>query len=114
MVRENENGVAADLASFEEGLLKFSDSLIASTSSENGQVCIWETKTLAPLESFMSDKFFVSPNTLQVSPTGFILGNHVQKTTLAAWRWDKTSQPILKSPTKEELSVVRLCSNLQG
>lgn len=28
---------------FQEGLLKFSDSLIASTSSENGQVCIWET-----------------------------------------------------------------------
>ena len=33
---------------------------------------------------------------------------------MATWRWDKTSQPILKSPTKEELSVVRLCSNFQA
>ena len=69
---------------------------------------------MAPLETFKSDKFYVSPNTLQVSPTGFILGTHMQKTTLAAWRWDKTSQPILKSPTKEEMTVVRLLSNLQG
>ena len=87
---------------------------MASTSSENGQVCIWETHTRALLETFKSDKFYISPNTLQVSPTGFILGTHVQKTTLAAWRWDKTSQPLLKSPTKEELSAVRTCTNLQG
>ena len=99
-------------ADFSETLLRFSDSLIASTSSQSGQVCVWETQTLAPLESFKSEKFFVSANTLQASATGFILGTHVQKTTLAAWRWDKTSQPILKSPTKEELSVVRTCSNL--
>jgi len=99
---------------FETSLLKFSDSLMASTSSENGQIYVWETQTLAPLETFKSDKFYVSPNTLQASPTGIVLGTHVQKTTLAAWRWDKTSQPILKSPTKEELSVVRMCCNSQG
>jgi len=64
---DNGNGVAG-LADFEEGLLKFSNSLMASTSSENGEVCIWETQTLAPLETFKSDKFFVSPNTLQVTP----------------------------------------------
>ena len=87
---------------------------MASSSSENGQVCVWETQTLAPLETFKSDKFFVSPNTLQASPTGFIVATHIQKTTLAAWRWNKTSQPILKCPTKEEFSVVRMCSNAQG
>jgi hypothetical protein len=87
-----ENGTGeAGIADFEEGLLKFSNSLMASTSSESGEVCIWETQTLAPLESFKSEKFFVSPNTLQVTPTGFIVGTHVQKTTLATWRWDKTS-----------------------
>ena len=74
------NGMAAaerSVAEFEASLLKFSDSLIASTSSENGELVVWETQTLAPLESFKSDKFFMSPNTLQVSPTGFILGTHV-------------------------------------
>ena len=98
-------------AMLETELLKFSDSLMVSSSSDNAQVCVWETQTLAPLETFKSDKFFVSPNTLQASPNGFLLGTHLQKTTLAAWRWDKTSQPILKCPTKEEFSVVRVCSN---
>ena len=31
---------------------------------------------------------------------------------MAAWRWDKTSQPAFKSPTKEELSVVRIFGQL--
>ena len=30
---------------------------------------------------------------------------------MAAWRWDKTSQPCLKSPVKEELSVVKMLGN---
>jgi hypothetical protein len=30
---------------------------------------------------------------------------------MAAWRWDKTSQPILKSPIKEELAVVKMFGN---
>ena len=106
--------LATSNAVFESEMLKFSDSLIISSSSESGQICVWETQTLAPLESFKSDKFFVSPNTLQASSTGFILGSHLQKTTMAAWRWDKTSQPILKSPTKEEFSVMRMSCNAQG
>ncbi len=69
--------VAAGAAEFETNLLKFSDSLMASTSSDNSQIYVWETGTLAVLESFKSDKFFMSPNTLQASPTGFILGTHV-------------------------------------
>ena len=64
MAKSNGAAAGAEVADFSEGLLKFSDSLIASSSSENGQVCVWETQTLAPLESFKSDKFFVSPNTL--------------------------------------------------
>ena len=103
-----------DELNFQEGLLKFSDSLIASTSAECDQVCVWETATLAPLETFKSEKFYMSANTLQVSPTGHVIGSHVQKTTMAAWRWDKTSQPCLKSPTKEELSVVKMFGSMQG
>jgi len=53
----------------------------------------------------------VSPNTLAVNPTGYLLASHAQKTTMAAWRWDKTSQPILKSPIKEELAVVKMFGN---
>ena len=77
--KDNNGAAAAErgVAEFEASLLKFSDSLIASTSSENGEVVVWETQTLAPLESFKSDKFFMSANTLQVSPTGFLLGTHV-------------------------------------
>ena len=69
---------------------------------------------LAPLESLKSDKFFIGPNTLQVNPTGFIVATHIQKTTMAAWRWDKTSQPVLKSPTKEELTAVKMICNGPG
>lgn len=93
---------------FREGLLRFSDSLIASTSTESDQILVWESQTLAPLEQLKSDKFIVAPNTLQADYRGFVLGSHLQKTTLAAWKWDKPSQPCLRSPTKEELSVVRL------
>jgi len=90
--------------------LKFSDSLVASTSAENDQILLWESSTLAPLETFRSDKFYISPNTLTINPAGYVLASHMQKTTLAAWRWDKTSQPILKSPIKEELAVMKMYS----
>lgn len=103
-----------DEVDFKEGLLKFSDSLFASSSAESDQVFITETHTLAILETLKGDKFLMSPNTLQVSPTGHIIGCHVQKTMMAAWRWDKTSQPCIKSPTKEELSVIKTFGTLQG
>ena len=103
-----------DEVDFKEGLLKFSDSLIASTSANHDQIIITETSTLAILETLKSDKFFISPNTLQVSETGHIVGSHIQKTTMAAWRWDKTAGPCIKSPTKEELSVVKMVGTCQG
>ena len=111
---KQKESVSADnsvLPAFEDSLLKFSNSLIASTSAENDQILLWESATLAPLETFRSDKFFVSPNTLAINHSGFLLASHAQKTTMAVWRWDKTSQPILKSPIKEELSVLKMFAN---
>ena len=63
---------------------------------------------MAPLEVFKSDKFFVSPNTLSVERDGHIFGSHLQKTTLAAWRWDQTREPILRSPLKDEVTALRV------
>ena len=37
----------------EESVMKFTDTLIASTSSAHDEVCFWEPKTLAPYESLM-------------------------------------------------------------
>jgi len=59
------------------------------------------------------DKFLVHSNTLAVDPSGFAVGTHVQKTMLAAWRWDKTREPTLRSPLKEELSVLRMFGSTQ-
>jgi hypothetical protein len=55
-----------DEVDFKEGLLKFSESLFASTSADHDQIIITETQTLAILETLKSEKFFMSPNTLQV------------------------------------------------
>lgn len=99
------------IPSFEDSLLKFTDSLIASTSAESDQILIWEAGTLAPLETFRSDKFFVSANTLAVNTSGYVFASHLQKTTMAFWRWDKPSLPCLKSPIKEELSCVKMFGN---
>jgi len=53
----------------------------------------------------------VSPNTLAVNIAGYLVASHMQKTTMAYWRWDKTSQPCLKAPIKEELSVLKMFGN---
>ena len=55
---------AGEEPDFAEGLLKFSDSLIASTSCTCDQICVWESNTLAPLEQFKAEKFYISQNTL--------------------------------------------------
>lgn len=62
---------------------------------------------MAPLEFFKSDKFYIAPNTLSVERDGHLIGSHLQKTTLAAWRWDQTREPVLRSPVKEEVTVLR-------
>lgn len=96
------------LPSFQSGLLKFSDSLIVSTSATSDQISIWEPHTLAPLETFKSDKFFAAPNTLSADRDGHITATHLQKTTLAAWRWDQTREPIIRSPLKDEVTAMRV------
>ena len=62
---------------FKEGALKFSDSLIASTSEKLDAVFIWEPSTLAPLETLSGDKFLVHSNTLAADPSGYVVGTHV-------------------------------------
>lgn len=93
--------------SFEDGLLKFSDCLVASTSSACDQIFVWEPATMAPLETFKSDKFLCAANTLNVQRDGHMFASHVSKTTMAAWRWDRTREPCLRSPLKEETTVLK-------
>lgn len=38
------------IKSLEESVIKFSDSLVASTSSGHDEICFWEPKTLALYE----------------------------------------------------------------
>jgi hypothetical protein len=80
---------------------------VAITSATCDQISILEVATMAPLEFFKSDKFFVAPNTLAVERDGHLIGTHLQKTTLAAWRWDQAREPILRSPVKDEVTVLR-------
>lgn len=44
---------------------------------------------------------------------GYIVGTHVQKTMMAAWRWDKTREPVLRSPVKEEMTVLKMFGSSQ-
>jgi hypothetical protein len=89
-------------------LLKFSDSLVCSTSASFDQVCVWEPGTLAPLDSFRADKFFVGPNTLAVERDGHLVGSHMQKTSLAVWRWDCLREPCLRAGVKDEVTAMRI------
>ena len=63
--------------SFTEGILKFTDCLIASTSAQNSAIFVWEPATMAPLETLKSDNFFVASNTLNVQRDGHIFGSHI-------------------------------------
>jgi hypothetical protein len=119
-VQANANSVKAmqseqDLIvpSFQEGACKFSNSLIASTSDKCDTIFVWEPSTLAPLETFAAEKFFIHSNTLQVDAQGYLVGTHVQKTMMAAWRWDKTREPCIRSPLKEELTVLKMFGSSQ-
>jgi len=48
-----------------------------------------------------------------VDSAGYIVGTHVQKTMMAAWRWDKTREPVLRSPVKEEMTVLKMFGSSQ-
>jgi hypothetical protein len=56
--------VGGKLKQLEDSLMKFSDTIIASTSSEHEEICFWEPRTLAPYEPLMENKFVAAPNTL--------------------------------------------------
>jgi hypothetical protein len=76
------------------------------------QVQVWEANTLAPLDSFRSEKFFVAANTLAVERDGHIVGSHLQKTSMAVWKWDLMREPCLRSPLKEEVTALRLYNKM--
>jgi len=102
--------VGGKLKQLEDSLMKFSDTIIASTSSEHEEICFWEPRTLAPYEPLMEKKFVAAPNTLQVSSSSHIIAAHSQKTTLSAWRWDK-KDPVLRFPLKDVTSCLRLSNS---
>ena len=95
-----------------QDLLKFSDSLVCSTSASFDQVSVWEPGTLAPLDSFRAEKFFVGPNTLAVERDGHLVGSHIQKTSLSVWRWDCLREPCLRAGVKDEVTAMRILQKI--
>ena len=70
-------------ADFSETLLRFSDSLIASTSSQSGQVCVWETQHWPPW-SPLNPKSSSSARTRFKPPPRALSSAHTSKRRL--WR----------------------------
>ena len=50
---EVEASTDAHLKAFNESLIKFTDSLVVSTSSNQEEIQVWEPKTLAPYEPIL-------------------------------------------------------------
>lgn len=92
--------------------MKFTDSLIASTSLSSEEIQIWEPKTLAPYEPISDKKFIPAQGTLQVSPLNYIWASHHSKNIMSVWRWDK-KESILRFPLKETLSVFKISTAAQ-
>ena len=63
----NQEAEGDQLKSFQEGILKFGDSIIASTSAASEEIQVWEPKTLAPYEPMVDNKFLAGANTLCVN-----------------------------------------------
>ena len=80
--------------------MKFTDSLIASTSATAEEIQVWEPKTLAPYEPIFDKKFIPAPNTLQVNSHDYIWAAHAQKSIMSVWKWDK-KDPVMRFPLKE-------------
>jgi hypothetical protein len=53
-----------DLKVYKEQLMKFTDSLIVSSSADMDVLQVWEPKTLVPFEPMIDKKFFARSNTL--------------------------------------------------
>ena len=100
--------------SFDDALLKFTDSMVASTSAGSEQIQIWEPKTLAPYEPIgdkNDKKFKVAEKTLSLSPNGWIWAAQATKNIMTVWRWDK-KEPTLRFPLKEQLSVFKVHNDI--
>jgi len=91
---------------FNEGVVKFTDSLIASTSSEGEQIMVWEPKTLAPYEPIFENKFIPGANTLNVNSSNFVWACHAHKSIMNVWRWDK-KEPLMRFPLREQLTCFK-------
>ncbi|CDW75055.1 wd domaincontaining protein [Stylonychia lemnae] len=114
MKQQQASAVIEDKAKrFQETLIKFSDLLIASTSSQHEEINFWEPKTLAPYEPLTDKKFYAAANTLCVNSGNYVLSSHTNKTTINVWRWDK-KEPFLRFPLKEELSVLKQSQAFSG
>lgn len=94
------------IKSFKDSVIKFSDSLIASTSSSSEDIQIWEPKTLAPYEPISDSKFVVGENALCINSNNFIYAGHSQKHIMNVWQWDK-KEPLLRFPLRDQLSVFK-------
>jgi len=86
--------------------MKFTDSLIVSTSGEAEEIQVWEPKTLAPYEPILDKKFVASQNTLSANSSNYVWACHAQKSIMTVWRWDK-KEPLLRFPLREHLSAFR-------
>ena len=101
---EVEASTDAHLKAFNESLIKFTDSLVVSTSSNQEEIQVWEPKTLAPYEPILDQKFYAAENCLSVNSSNFIWAAHAQKSLMNVWRWDK-KDPLLRFPLREQLSA---------
>jgi len=91
------------LKQFDDAIMKFGDSMIASTSAAGEEIQVWEPKTLAPYESIKDTndkKFKVAEKTLCADPNGWIWASHQMKNIMSVWRWDKREQ-VIRFPLKE-------------
>lgn len=90
----------ADIKNFQESVMKFTDSLIASTSAQSESIQVWEPKTLAPYQPIGDSKFVAGQETLQLSSLNYIWAAHSNKNIMCVWRWDK-KEPLLRFPLKD-------------
>ena len=100
---ETEAGTDAHVKAFNESLIKFTDSLVVSTSANSEELQVWEPKTLAPYEPILDQKFYAAENCVSVNSNNFIWAAHAQKSIMNVWRWDK-KDPLLRFPLREPLS----------
>ena len=89
-----------EISLFQEQILKFTDSLIVSSSANSEEIQVWEPKTLDPYGSIRDNKFVAAANTLQACSQNYVWAWQASKNIMSVWRWDK-KEPILRFPLRE-------------